>query len=90
MAEPDAIDHITRTRLLTATRAHTTDLVLDRVDAVIVKMRRDYRGNVLTGDIAIGYIAELQSLYELIELIDSEAKKAIHGEEIIRTGTGPD
>jgi len=89
MAEPDPIDHITRTRLLSATRAHTTDLVLDQVEAIIVKMRREYRGNVLTEIEAIGYIAELTALYELIELIDSEAKKVIHGEEISRTGIGP-
>lgn len=89
MTEHDPIDHITRTRLLTATRAHTTDLVLDQVENVIVKMRRDYRGNALTENLAIGYIAELTALYEIIELIDSEAKKVIHAEEIGRTGTAP-
>ena len=88
MAEHDPIDRITRARLLNQSRAHIADLGLDLLDTVYLSMRRSYRGDILTGEMAIGLIAELTSLHEMIELIDSEAKRAIHGEEIERAGTG--
>lgn len=88
MAEHDPIDRITRARLLNQSRVHIADLGFDLLEQVHLNMRRAYRGNELTGEMAIGLIAELTSLHELIELIDSEAKRAIHGAEIERTGTG--
>ena len=88
MAEHDPIDRITRARLLNQSRAHIADLGLDLLDKIHLNMRRAYRGNILTGELAIGLIAELTSVYELIELVDSEAKGAIHGGETGRTGTG--
>ena len=88
MAEHDPIDRITRARLLNQSRAHIADLGLDLLEQVYLNMRRAYRGNILTGEVAIGLIAELTSIHELIELIESEAKGAIHGGETGRTGTG--
>lgn len=81
MAEPDAIDRITRTRLVSAVRSQMTDIILEHEDAIITNLISEYQGGTLGENRAFGAIGELTSLRRLLQSIESEAKKAIYGEE---------